>query len=88
MVTITDVKLTADLRNARVFFTLLADGESREAALAGLTSATPFLRRELAQQLELRHTPELVFAYDTQLEGARRIDSLLRGLHVDDTDKG
>lgn len=83
-VTITRVRLTPDLRLARVYFTLLEVGAGdRKAALAGLESAVPFLRRALAEELDLRYTPDLVFAYDDDLVGARRIDSLLRGLRAE-----
>lgn len=80
-VTITAVKLTPDLRFARVFFTLLGGRGEPAAALAGLEHAQPFLRRGVAEGLSLRYAPDLVFAYDETLESARRIDSLLHELH-------
>ena len=79
-VTITAVRLTPDLRLARVFFTLLDDRADRAACLAALRHAQPFLRRSVAEALALRYAPDFTFAYDTELEGARRIDALLRGL--------
>ena len=48
-----------------------------------LTKAIPFLRRQLAEHLDLRFTPNLQFVYDEQLQGARRIESLLKSLHDD-----
>jgi ribosome-binding factor A len=88
-VTVTAVKVTPDLRMAKVFFTLLDVGTGdREEALRGLMSAVPFFRRHLAAELDLRYTPELVFAYDDALEGARHVDSLLRGLRRDGDDTG
>jgi ribosome-binding factor A len=80
-VTITRVVLSPDLRQARAYFTLLAmDSGGRSAAEEGLAHAAPFLRRHLAEELELRFTPTLEFHFDTQLEGARRVEALLRGL--------
>lgn len=80
-VTITRVRVNDDLRLARVFFTLLEVGEGdRAEALRGLASAAPFLRRTVAGELDLRHAPELVFAYDEDLASARRIDALLKDL--------
>jgi ribosome-binding factor A len=80
-VTITRVRVNDDLRLARIFFTLLDVGEGdRAEALRGLVSATPFFRRTVAGELELRHAPELVFAYDEDLANARHIDALLKGL--------
>jgi len=80
MVAITKVRVTPDLRLARVVFVTLGEAGAREAALAGLRSAAPFLRHRLAEELALRHAPELVFAYDDELQDARRVDALLRGL--------
>lgn len=76
-VTVTDVEVTNDLRNARVFVTALGDEGAQAEALAGLTKAAGFIRMELGRRLQLRYTPELVFRLD--LSGARgaRISSLL-----------
>ncbi|MBY0275785.1 30S ribosome-binding factor RbfA [Candidatus Binatia bacterium] len=83
-VTVTRVRMNDDLRLARVWFTLLEVGEGdKNAALRGLESAMPYLRRTVAGELGLRHAPELVFAYDDDLASARRIDSLLKGLRAD-----
>lgn len=80
-VTVTRVRVNDDLRLARVWFTLLEVGEGdRNAALRGLESAMPYLRRTVAGDLGLRHAPELAFAYDQDLANARHIDSLLKGL--------
>lgn len=83
-VTVTRVRVTDDLRLARVFFTLLEVGEGdRAEALRGLDSATPFFRRTVAGELGLRHAPEIAFAYDEDLANARRIDALLRDLRTE-----
>lgn len=84
-VTITRVRMNDDLRLARVWFTLLEVGEGdRDAAMRGLESAMPYLRRTVAGDLGLRHAPELSFAYDEDLANARRIDSLLKELRTPD----
>lgn len=79
---ITRVKVTPDLRHAHVYFALLSEerGDPAEATEA-LTRAAPFLRRRLAQDLGMRFTPDLEFFYDEELDDARKIDSILRGLH-------
>ena len=84
---ITRVKVTPDLRQARVYFALLSEeqGDPTEATEA-LARAVPYLRRRLAHDLELRFTPELEFFYDEALADARRIDSLLRSLNDDKAD--
>lgn len=80
-VTITRVRMTDDLRQARVSFTLLDVGEGdRVAAERGLASVMSYLRRVVAGELGLRHAPELTFSYDEDLASARRIDSLLKDL--------
>jgi ribosome-binding factor A len=77
-VAITAVRVTPDLRLARAYFTLLDDRADRAEIERALRHATPFLKRGVAEGVSLRYVPELVFAYDTALAGARRIDSLLR----------
>jgi ribosome-binding factor A len=77
-VTITDVEVSPDLKHARVFFSVLGDSpdEPREA-LRGLIRARSFIRKCLADQAELRFTPELEFRYDPTAERAQRIEMLL-----------
>ena len=76
-VTITTVVATPDLDRARVYVTTLAQGDERDAILAGLDAARPFLRRELSRRLRIRRAPELDFAWDETLDHARRIEKLL-----------
>ncbi len=76
-VTLTGVRVTADLRMARVYFrTLTPEATPRETAQA-LGRATPFLRSALGRALAMRATPELRFEYDTMPDTARRLDALL-----------
>jgi ribosome-binding factor A len=76
---VTRVRVTPDLRLARIYFALLdADGEAPERVAAALRRVAPFLRRRLARDLGLRFTPELDFFFDEELADARRVDSLLR----------
>ena len=79
-VTITGVDVTPDLREARVYFTILGDEAEVKETLAGLTSANGYFRRQLAQALSLRHAPELTFKLDTSLQYGMRIDNLLDSL--------
>ncbi|HEY8515660.1 MAG TPA: 30S ribosome-binding factor RbfA [Candidatus Binatia bacterium] len=80
-VNITRVHVNDDLRLAKISFTLLAmDEGSRLEAQRGLESASPFFRRVVAGELGLRHAPELLFAFDKELESARRVDALLRDI--------
>jgi ribosome-binding factor A len=78
-VNLTRVRLTPDLKLAKVYFLLLSpEGGATEEALVGLERAATFLRRHLARTMQLRYTPSLRFFYDEELEEARRIDTLLR----------
>lgn len=74
-VTVTAVDLSHDMRNAKVFVSIL--GEDQERALRALRRATAFLRRGLARRAGLRFTPELRFEIDTSIDGGFRIDKLL-----------
>ncbi|MGE5816603.1 MAG: 30S ribosome-binding factor RbfA [Deltaproteobacteria bacterium] len=76
-VTVTGVKVSKDLRHARVYFSLLGRQEDRKTVSAGLKSATGFIRSKVAKQLNLRFVPTLEFFYDESEDEAQRIDDLL-----------
>ena len=77
-VTVTAVHTAPDLRQARVFVSVLGDGTVRRRTLAGLRSAHGFLQRRVADELHLKHTPTLDFVYDDTADRAERIDALLK----------
>ncbi len=76
-VTVTETKLTADLREATVFYTVYGSPEEREQTAAALHSATGIIRTEVGRQLGLRHTPSVTFVADALPDSARRIDDLV-----------
>jgi ribosome-binding factor A len=76
-VTVTETKLTADLREATVFYTVYGSPEEREETAAALHSATGIIRTEVGRQLGLRHTPSVTFVADALPDSARRIDDLV-----------
>ncbi len=76
-VTVTEVRVSPDLRNATVFVLPLGGGET-EAVVTGLTRARPFLRRRVANAVRLKFVPDITFRADTSFDEARRIDTLLR----------
>jgi ribosome-binding factor A len=78
LVTITGVRISPDLRHARVFFSRLGDEEQRAQSLKGLSSAAGFIRSQVAHRLKLRVAPEIVFEFDPSLEQAERIARLLK----------
>jgi ribosome-binding factor A len=77
MVTVTDVRVADDLRDASVFVTVQGDEHEHEAAMLALRHAAPYVRRQLGFSLNLRHTPALHFIRDTVEEQAERVDALL-----------
>jgi ribosome-binding factor A len=80
-VTVTEVDTSKDLRQAKIFVSVLGGDEQWKASITGLTSARGFIRNWLRQHLELRVTPELIFRPDRSMEHAARIQSLLKDLH-------
>ncbi|WP_163510270.1 30S ribosome-binding factor RbfA [Fodinicola acaciae] len=77
MVTITDVKITGDLRDATVYYTVFGDETQWAEAGAALDSATGVLRSAVGKQTGVRYTPTLAFVADKVPEGARQLDELL-----------
>ncbi|MEW6661204.1 MAG: 30S ribosome-binding factor RbfA [Bacillota bacterium] len=76
-VTITSVELSTDLRNAKIFVSIFGDEEKQRQCLEALHKATGFVRREIGQRIKLRHTPELVFKFDSSIEHGDKIARLL-----------
>ena len=79
-VTITACDVTSDLSYAKVYFTTLSDGKE---TLKGLKSAKGYIRRALADRIELRHIPELEFIYDESIEYGKKIESIIEDIHND-----
>ncbi|MEG3631340.1 30S ribosome-binding factor RbfA [Streptomyces poriticola] len=76
-VTITDTRVTGDLREATVFYTVYGDDEERQAAAAGLESAKGVLRSEVGRAAGVKFTPTLTFVMDALPDTARSIENLL-----------
>jgi ribosome-binding factor A len=77
MVTITDVRMTGDLHDATVFYTVLGDDAEREASQRALESAKGVLRSEVGRQTGVRFTPTLTFVLDAVPDTAKHIDEVL-----------
>ena len=80
-VTVTDVKLTSDLRIARVYVTTMGTKEEEKQVLVGLEQASGFIRGELGRRLSLRYLPEIVFTMDVSGPRGDRVLKLLDELH-------
>lgn len=81
-VTVTDVKITNDLSFAKVYVTVLKEDKIEETMKA-LKSAAGFIRKELANRLEIRHIPELEFVYDESIEYGKKIENIIESIHED-----
>jgi ribosome-binding factor A len=81
-VTVTGVKVTADLRRAWVYYTAFGDDKERASTRAGLRSAVPRLRGLIGKQVRMKFLPELAFEEDATLEQAARIDRLIARLNA------
>jgi len=77
-VTVTGVKVTPDLRKARVFYSVFGDDKAKAGTRAALRHASRHLRTVVGHQVRLKFTPELIFEEDHAIEEASRIDELLK----------
>ena len=83
-VTITDVRVTGDLQQASVFYTVLGDVQAHEATAAALSSAKGMLRSEVGRALGLRITPTLEFFLDGLADSAKEMNDLIEQMHKAD----
>lgn len=79
-VTITGVETTNDLSFAKVYFTVL-DESKKDTTLKALEKASPFIRSKLAERVEIRHTPELKFIFDTSIEYGNHIEKIIEEIN-------
>lgn len=82
-VNITGVDTTSDLSYAKVYFTVL-DETKKETTLEALNGAASFIRSKLAERVEIRHTPELKFIYDTSIEYGNHIEEIIDSINKEE----
>jgi ribosome-binding factor A len=83
-VTVTGVETTSDLKQAKVWLSVLGTKREQEATLAALEGAAGVLQAEVNRQLHMRRTPQLLFAYDPSVERGVRISKLIDELTPDE----
>jgi ribosome-binding factor A len=83
MVTVTDVRLSDNRRDAQVFVTIAGDEEAHRQALNALRHAAPYVRKQLSLSLNLPRTPEIHFVRDTVEEKGDRVDQLLQKIEAE-----
>lgn len=81
MVTLTGVKVSDDLRHAKIFFVEMGHETCREETKDALQNASGFLRKELGKRLQLRYVPEIMFLVDTSFAYGSRIDRLIEEIN-------
>src|ERR1700691_1720478 len=86
-VTVTEARLTSDLREAKVFYTVFGTPEEREDSAAALKSATGIIRSEVGRLIGLRHTPSIEFVADALPEDAQRLDDLVAAARPRDEER-
>ncbi len=85
-VTVTEVDLADDLRNAKVFVSVY--GAEKAATLKGLDSASAYIRSELGKRMRMKYIPELLFRFDDSVERGAHINELLHEIQEKDEEKG
>ncbi len=83
MATITHVKMTRDLKIARVYFSISGGAKKIQAATEGFKSAMGFVKRTLARRLDLRYMPQMEFYYDDSFDYGSHIDQILKSIRTD-----
>ena len=93
MTSVTQVMVTPDLKECKAYISVLGDNQAKEDTLAGLKSASGYIRKELARSINLRNTPEITFYIDESIEYAinmsKKIDDVLshdRAVDLEDND--
>ena len=79
-VTITGCEITNDLSFAKVYFTVLDDSK-KDDILKSLNKAKSFIRGQISQRVEIRHTPELRFIFDESIEYGNKIEKIIKEIH-------
>jgi ribosome-binding factor A len=83
-ITLTRVKVSADLQVAHVYYTSMGDPKALKDTARALERATPFFRRQVGSRLQLRRVPELEFRFDESIANQDRIEQILRDLHAEE----
>jgi len=82
-VTITDCKLASDLSYAKIYVTVF-EKEKKDTTIKALNDAAGFIRKQLAERIDVRHTPELNFVYDESIEYGKKIEDIIEKIHNED----
>jgi ribosome-binding factor A len=79
-VTITGVRLSDDLKLAKIYFSIFREDINLEDTVKGLDSAKGYIKREIGMRLALKYVPDIIFKHDLSLESGNRMEKILKGL--------
>lgn len=82
-VTVTDCKLASDLSYAKIYVTVF-EKDKKDITIKALNDASGFIRKQLAERIDIRHTPELTFVYDESIEYGKKIENIIEKIHNED----
>ncbi len=85
-VTLTGIRLSNDLKQAKVFYSVLGGEGQVEKALAGLNSARGFIKRQIGIRMELRYVPEILFVHDASLEAGSHMERVFEEIGASEKD--
>ena len=88
LVTVTSVRISKDLKNAKVYVSFIGNKESTEGCLEKVNNRKKQIRMHLGANMHLRYVPELDFYFDDNMEYASRIDEIIKEIHKEDTGDG
>ena len=88
MVSVTTVEVAGDLQHCKIFVSVFGSDADKEQAMAGLSSASAFVKGELSRRLKMRRTPEVVFVLDRGIEKGTSVLGLLNRLEDERQEKG
>ena len=86
-VTITAVEVSADLKNAKVFYSVLGTPQEKQNTASALNRARGFIQSEINRRVRMKKTPQINFEFDHSLEYGDRIDRIIEQLHQEKKDK-
>ncbi|MCG8513161.1 MAG: 30S ribosome-binding factor RbfA [Halanaerobiales bacterium] len=87
-VSVTGIDVSGDLRHAKVFVSVYGNKQERSDTMAGLEKATGFIRKLLAERINVYHTPELLFRYDDSIQHGVHINELLEKVKNEQEERG
>lgn len=85
-ITVTEVRVTPDLRLAKIYYSVLGDEKNKVLVKKGLQSAKSYMRKEFSHQLNLRYAPQVSFVPDEKAEHRAHIDAILNDINREDED--